>query len=65
MYKPSMKTYLEQLKTLASDSGWKLKEACIDAGIADTTYYRWMNGTTSPRYKQAQQVENFLLTYKH
>jgi hypothetical protein len=60
-----MITYLNQLQTLASDMGYNLKEACLDAGIADTTYYRWINGTTSPRFKQAQKVEEHLLTFKH
>lgn len=60
-----MITYLEQLNTLAEETGWLLREACLDAGIADTTYYRWINGTTSPRLKQAKKVANFMLAYKH
>jgi transcriptional regulator with XRE-family HTH domain len=60
-----MITYLDQLKQLADDAGWKLRDACIDAGIADTTYYRWMNGTSNPRLKQAEKVEKLLLTFKH
>jgi len=60
-----MITYLSQLQALASDAGWRLKDACIDAGIADTTYYRWINGTSNPRLKQAQKIETLLLTFKH
>ena len=56
-------TYLDQLNTLCEETGWTLKEACIDSGVADTTFYRWVNGQTSPRYKQAQIVSNFMERY--
>lgn len=60
-----MITYLSQLETLATETGWKLKEACIDAGVADTTYYRWVNGTSSPRLKEAKKVALYMQTYGH
>jgi len=58
-------SYLEQLKSLASECGWRLKDACADAGISATTYYRWINGTTSPRLKQAERVAKFMQSYQH
>jgi len=57
------KNYLTQLKEIAENTGWELREACMDAGIADTTYYRWIQGTTTPREKQAQTVANYMVTY--
>ena len=58
-------SYLDQLKTLAEETGWLLKEACIDSGVADTTYYRWANGTSNPRLKEAKKVASYMQTYGH
>jgi predicted DNA-binding transcriptional regulator AlpA len=56
-------TYLQQLQETAESTGWELREACIDSGVSDTTFYRWQNGTTHPREKQASVVMNYMLTY--
>tara|TARA_R100001530_G_scaffold54610_1_gene40286 strand:+ start:3497 stop:3691 length:195 start_codon:yes stop_codon:yes gene_type:complete len=58
-----IRSYYDQLLETAEMTGWDLKEACIDSGVADTTFYRWVNGQTSPRYKQAQIVSNFMERY--
>jgi len=63
MYDPELKSYYDQLLDLADYTGWDLREACIDAGIADTTFYRWLKGLTSPRFKQAQIVAEYMTTY--
>lgn len=58
-----LKTYLEQLKTIADNTGWDLREACADAGIAETTFYRWNKKITNPRQDQAQQVAQYMEKY--
>ena len=57
-------TYYEQLKQLATETGWDLKEACLDAKIALTTYHRWTNKNYSPREKQAKAVAEHMLKYR-
>tara|TARA_R110000824_G_scaffold120059_5_gene274664 strand:+ start:1790 stop:1975 length:186 start_codon:yes stop_codon:yes gene_type:complete len=58
-----LRTYFDQLIDLSETTGWDLRDACIDAGIADTTFYRWRLGITKPREKQAQIVAEFMTTY--
>jgi hypothetical protein len=58
-----IKSYKNQLVDLAKETGWELKDACVDAGIADSTYYRWINSATSPRLKEATQVGNYMCRY--
>jgi len=55
-----IKSYLDQLAILATDAKIELKDACLGAGISDTTYYRWMNGKNSPRFKQANGVAKYI-----
>ena len=38
-----IRSYYDQLLETAEMTGWDLKEACIDSGVADTTFYRWVN----------------------
>tara|TARA_R110002110_G_scaffold87307_16_gene227700 strand:+ start:233 stop:430 length:198 start_codon:yes stop_codon:yes gene_type:complete len=57
-------TYLDQLNTLCEETGWTLKEACIDSGIRDSTFYRWKNKTHNPRLKEAETVAYHMLTYR-
>jgi len=61
----AIQSYLDQLLELASACGWHLKDACADAGISYTTYYRWMNGTSSPSQKKAEKVANYMQSYQH
>tara|TARA_E500000305_G_scaffold33701_3_gene25661 strand:+ start:25240 stop:25425 length:186 start_codon:yes stop_codon:yes gene_type:complete len=56
-------TYLTQLEEIAENTGWTLKDACVDAGLSDTTFYRWQLGITKPREKQAQIVAEYMTTY--
>ena len=51
-----IESYLEQLEKIAEETGWNLKEACYDAGIAETTLYRWKGGKTSPSHKTALKL---------
>lgn len=55
-----LESYLTQLDRISKETGWSLKDACILAGIADTTYYRWRNGQANPRLNQAQKVAEFM-----
>jgi|DEB0MinimDraft_4_1074332.scaffolds.fasta_scaffold118334_1 DNA-binding XRE family transcriptional regulator len=59
-----IKTYLQQLKEIAEETGWKLNEACIDAGISETTYYRWAKGNYNPREKQAKKVAEHMVKFR-
>lgn len=52
--------YLAQLESIARETGWDLKQACLDVGVADTTFYRWINRTTKPREKQARAVALYM-----
>ena len=57
-------SYLEQLEKIAEETGWNLKEACYDAGIAETTLYRWKGGKTSPSHKTALKLAEYMATYR-
>ena len=57
-------TYLSQLKNTANETGWELRDACIDAGLSDTTYYRWNKGTTTPREQEAKKVSSHMLQFR-
>lgn len=63
MQQKIIKSYKEQLVQIATDTGWALKDACIDAGIADSTYYRWNSHSTNPRLKEAETVARYMFTY--
>jgi transposase-like protein len=56
--------YWEQLVKIAEETGWSLRDACIDAGISDSTFYRWKNQTWSPRKQAAEKVAEYMLTYR-
>ena len=58
-----IETYLNQLKNIAKQTGWKLLDGCIDAGVSNSTYYRWVRGTSSPRIHQATKVAEYMLKY--
>ncbi|MEK9909141.1 MAG: hypothetical protein VW498_02135 [Candidatus Thalassarchaeaceae archaeon] len=58
-----IKTYLEQLQEIAEQTGWDLEEACVDAGVAKTTYWRWTHNKITPRLAKAQQVAEYMLSY--
>tara|TARA_R100001082_G_C4348904_1_gene153613 strand:- start:486 stop:680 length:195 start_codon:yes stop_codon:yes gene_type:complete len=57
-------SYYEQLENIADETGWTLKEACIDAGLSDSTYYRWANGSFEPRRQPAERVADFMLQFR-
>ncbi len=56
-------SYLDQLNQIADDTGWNLADACVDSGIAVTTYYRWIKKICSPREKQARIVADYMARY--
>lgn len=58
-----LETYLQQLQNIAEITGWNLREACIDSGINESTYYRWNKKITNPRQDQAQKVARFMEQY--
>lgn len=49
-------SYLKQLEAEADRRGVRLLDACIHAGIEDSTYYRWMNKRFSPSEAVARAV---------
>ena len=53
-------SYYEQLENIAVETGWTLKDACIDAGLSDSTYYRWANGSFEPRRQPAERVAGLI-----
>jgi len=54
---------MEQLKEIADQTGWVLEEACVDSGIASTTYFRWKTGRTQARESEVIKVANYMETY--
>jgi hypothetical protein len=52
-----MLSYLEQLRDYAAAKRVKLLDAVIDAGLPDSTYYRWNAGTAEPRREKAEAVK--------
>jgi transposase len=58
-----IKPYLQQLISLSEETGWELRDACIDAGISDSTFYRWINKKNKPRLKEAETVAKYMCTY--
>jgi len=39
----------KELETAAARAGITMLRLCEEAGIANTTWYRWLNGDTSPK----------------
>lgn len=51
-----MRTYLQQLQSLAAENGTDLKECFLAAGVPDSTYYRAINGAEL-KFATAKRVE--------
>jgi hypothetical protein len=49
-------SYLTLLKNHADRRGVNLLAAVLAAGMPDSTFYRWNNGTMEPRYDKTVQV---------
>jgi DNA-binding phage protein len=54
-------SYLAQLMELADEHGVDLLEACIAAGVADSTFYRWRSGSSEPTLETALKVQTAIL----
>lgn len=52
---PLVLSYRDQLETLSKLYGVDLKQACLTAGVPDSTYYRMQNGT-DPRLPTACKI---------
>lgn len=52
-----MLSYLDQLKSHAATKGVKLLDAVIEAGLPNSTYYRWNAGSAEPRREKAEAVK--------
>ncbi len=59
-----IESYLDQLERIAIETGWDLKEACYDAGIAETTLYRWRGRKTFPSHKTALKLAEYMAKYR-
>jgi 4-diphosphocytidyl-2C-methyl-D-erythritol kinase len=51
-----MKSYLEQLEAMSSETGVELLHAFKNAGIPTSTFYRTINGVTELRYETARKA---------
>jgi predicted transcriptional regulator len=51
-----MKSYLETIINKTESKGIKLKDAFTFVNIADSTYYRTINGVTELRYETAKKI---------
>jgi transcriptional regulator with XRE-family HTH domain len=49
-------SYLTQLDELVDQHNFSLLDACLLAGVADSTYYRWRLGTSEPRLETATKI---------
>ena len=49
-------SYLAQLDELVNKSKFSLLDACLLAGVADSTYYRWRLGISEPRLETATKI---------
>jgi hypothetical protein len=49
-------SYFDQMIAIANQNDIDLRLACINAGIKDSTYYRWMNNKTTPNEDSARKV---------
>lgn len=52
-------TYWDQLRTLAAEADYDLLQAFLDAGVADSTFYR-ARETGQIRYETARKVAEVL-----
>jgi predicted transcriptional regulator len=59
MSQPEIKSYFVQLAELAVSKDADLKEAFLDAGVPDSTYYRVLNGRDL-HYRTALKVAGSL-----
>ena len=55
-------SYLDQLLHAAAQININLKDAVVQAGLGDCTYYRWINSTTTPNENKARLVFDTLKT---
>lgn len=46
---------------LADEHGVDLLEACVAAGVADSTFYRWRAGSSEPSLETALKVQASIL----
>lgn len=51
-----LRPYMTQLKSRAKRNKVDLKSAFLDAGVADSTYYRAMNGSRDLNFRTALKV---------
>ena len=51
-----MKSYLDIIKDKSEGKGIALKDAFTFVNIADSTYYRTINGTTELRFETAKKI---------
>ncbi len=51
-------SYLDQLISHAITHEVDLKQACVTAGLPDSTYYRWITNRVNPNEDSARRVFN-------
>lgn len=60
-----IKTYPEQLQSLAETAGIELKDAFHRAGVPSSTYYRSVKGTRAMTYETAVKVADAITQFQH
>lgn len=60
-----IKTYPEQLQSLAETAGIGLKDAFHRAGVPSSTYYRSVKGTRAMTYETAVKVADAITQFQH
>lgn len=56
MIQVKFQSYLDQLLHASTQLDLNLKDAVVEAGLGDCTYYRWINSTTTPNENKARLV---------
>lgn len=60
-----IKTYPEQLQSLAESAGVELKDAFHRAGVPSSTYYRSVKGKRAMTYETAAKVADAITQLHH
>ncbi len=49
-------SYLDQMITVSRSANINLRDACVKAGLPDSTYYRWMQNKSNPNEASTRKV---------
>lgn len=49
-----------EIERQAAEAGLSVKDLCLRAGIAQSTFYRWRNGDTDPQMRLYRRITSVL-----